>query len=371
MLSNVSDSYRGAANLLRNAARLVPGDRLLIVHESPEHDYYDAGMVAVLREVGEDMGAGVNLHEVAFEPTATVLPQDLRAAMAGADKVVFLARIGDQLRFADFGLSTHAVVSYALDRRMLGSPFGTADHRAFIALKAAVDSFLADASLIHVTCPAGTDFRGALRGSPGKSLDTGVSRFPMPVFTPLAAGGFSGVVALPGFLVGTGSMYYEPYAVEYSGKLFAHFAAGRLLHFSGSVGAVRLAQSHYDRIARQFEIDRDGVHSWHAGIHPGCAFADAASASYERWSGAAFGNPRLLHFHTCGDYAPGEISWNVIDPTITVDGITLWRNGRFDPTLLPAGADILARYPDVRAVFEAPSRSIGLGQVSAGQNQSS
>lgn len=51
-------------------------------------------------------------------------------------------------------------------------------------------------------------------------MATGVSRFPMPVFTPLPAAEFSGIVALPGFLAGTGSLYYQPYAIEYSGRLW-------------------------------------------------------------------------------------------------------------------------------------------------------
>jgi hypothetical protein len=27
----------------------------------------------------------------------------------------------------------------------------------------------------------------------------------------------------------------------------------------------------------------------------------------------AFANPRYLHFHTCGNYAPGEIAWSLFD----------------------------------------------------------
>ena len=41
-----------------------------------------------------------------------------------------------------------------------------------------------------------------------------------------------------------------------------------------------------------------------------------------------YGHPRHLHFHTCGDYAPGEISWHLLDATIAFDGEVLWRDGR-------------------------------------------
>jgi len=84
--------------------------------------------------------------------------------------------------------------------------------------------------------------------------------------------------------------------------------------------------------------------------------------NYERWGGAAFGNPRILHFHTCGAYAPGEISWNIVDPTVVVDDVPLWQDGVFNAHLLPGGPEILAKYPDVAALFAAPDRDIGLRQ---------
>ena len=114
-------------------------------------------------------------------------------------------------------------------------------------------------------------------------------------------------------------------------------------------------------MAETFGIDPHVMHSWHPGIHPGCAYHAPARDNLERWAGAAFGNPRLLHFHTCGDYAPGEISLNVLDPTVTVDGVAVWDEGAFRPELVPGGAEILARYPCVRAAFEAPVREVGLG----------
>jgi hypothetical protein len=155
-------------------------------------------------------------------------------------------------------------------------------------------------------------------------------------------------------------MYYEPYAVEYEGRLFANFANGRIAGFTGDATAVKAAEAHYRFVADRYGIDRDFVHSWHAGIHPGCEFLRTASGNFQRWSGAAFGNPRLLHFHTCGAYAPGEISWNVVDPTILVDGIAVWKDGVLRPELVPGGKEILAHYPCAKAVFDTPGRNIGI-----------
>ena len=110
---------------------------------------------------------------------------------------------------------------------------------------------------------------------------------------------------------------------------------------------------------RCFAIDRNFVHSWHAGIHPGCGYPWDARANYERWGGAAFGNPRILHFHTCGAYAPGEISLNVIDPTVEADGVAYWEQGTFRAERLPNGHEILRRYTCAARLFAHPDRDIG------------
>lgn len=350
---------KGAMNLLVNCAGTAARDRLLIVHEKPGLGYYDDAIVQAVAKTGNRIGADVTLHEVAFDPVASCVPPEVSARMEQADQTVFLARIGDQLRFADVGDGT-AVVSYALDMDMLGSSYGTARYEAFDALNDALKDMLRGAAEIRVTCPRGTDFSGPGTGHDTPQQDVSLYRFPMPVFTPIPAIGFSGQVALPGFLIGTGSKYYEPYAVEYEGELIAHFDAGRITKFTGNAGAVKVARDHYEHVAGLFGIDRDFVHSWHIGIHPGCAFAGAAADNWERWSGGAFGNPRLLHFHTCGAYAPGEISWNVLDPTVVVDGVTVWEDGVLHPERVPGGADILARFPCARQAFAAPSNDVGI-----------
>ena len=120
---------------------------------------------------------------------------------------------------------------------------------------------------------------------------------------------------------------------------------GRLTGFEGAASDVAVANAQYDRVSDLFGIDRNFVHSWHAGLHPGCGYPWDLRDNYERWGGSAFGNPRIMHFHTCGAYAPGEISWNVIDPTIVVEGTTLWERGQFHAHRLPGGAQILDLFP--------------------------
>ena len=66
-----------------------------------------------------------------------------------------------------------------------------------------------------------------------------------------------------------------------------------------------------------------------------------------------------MHFHTCGSYAPGEISWNVIDPSIEIDGVMVWDRGVFHAELVPGGEEILSNYSCAAALFAQPDKEIG------------
>lgn len=355
---------RAIENLLSNCARLKPGMRLVIVRENEGAGYYDDHIAATVARAASDAGIGTTLCTVPFQKTVDGLNGELADMMSGADCTLFFARLGDQVRFRTLPTGTKAVVSYALDLASLGSAFGTAHYGAFTALKEAIDDMIADAGEIRVTCPRGTDFAGPGPGGRDKPKeDVTVIRFPMSVFAPVPAAGFSGRAALAGFLMGTGSRYYEPYGRSLAGNLVAHFNHGRLSGFSGAPADVATANEHYDDIAARFGIDRNAVHSWHAGIHPGCGFHVPVEHDFLRWSGGAFGNPRILHFHTCGAYAPGEISWNILDPTIRVDGVAVWEDGRLHPERVLHGAEILDRYPCAAAIFAHPERAVGIDDV--------
>ena len=351
---------RGAENLLRNCAEAQPGERVLIATEPAALGYYDAATADRVEAVARRLGLSVSRVDVGFEPRDPRLPDALLARVADADIVLFLARLGDQLRFSDMPAGKRVVVCFAHREELLGSAFGTADYRAFTALKAAVDACLARARRIRVTCPAGTEVTGAAP-SPGGATheDTTLRRFPMSVFSPVPAQGFSGRVALR-FLTGTGSRYYPSQTVHFDAPVHACLEDGRLTGFDGAAADVARADAHYDRVARMFSIDRNAVHSWHAGIHPGCGFPWDMTAHPDRWSGAAFGNPRILHFHTCGAYAPGEISWNAFDPTLEVDGTALWERGVLRVDRLPGGPAILRRFPDAARIFAQPDTEIGV-----------
>ncbi|MEM6738855.1 MAG: hypothetical protein AAF646_01995 [Pseudomonadota bacterium] len=360
MLMKVNDPAQGARNLLCNCAEARPGERVLIAYEPDVLGHYATDAVRAVREAGEDLGLDVALVDVGFRPHAPRLVGELRQEMARADIVVFLARLGDQLRFSEMPQGQRIIVSYALDGELFASRFATTHHRAMVALKETVDTAFRTAQIVRVTCAAGTDFAGRPAMPEGKGADTTIRRFPMSVFQPVPAHSFSGRVALCGFLTGTGSLYYDDYTLEFAGPVHALFRDGRLTSFEGAASDVALASAHYDAVSERFGIDRDHIHSWHAGLHPGCGYGAPARANYERWGSAAFGNPRLLHFHTCGQYAPGEISWNMLDPTIEIDGVPVWENGVFHAERLAGGAEILAAYPCAAEAFAHADPRCGL-----------
>lgn len=353
---------RGAKNLLLNCAGARAGDRLLIAYEPAEYGYFDASAVDVVTSAAHALGLDVDAVDVGFNPGNPHLPVDLISLFEAADIVLFLARLGDQLRFSQMPQGKKIIVSFALNSELFGSGFANGHHDAFKALKGSINAVLAAASEVHISCPLGTDVRGRPEMVLTPDGDTTVMRFPMSVFTPVPAYSFSGRVALT-FLTGTGSKYYDDYTIRFDEPVFAVMEQGRMQRFEGAPADVARAEAHYDRVAKHLGIDRNFVHSWHAGIHPGCGFPWDMTENYERWGGVAFGNPRCLHFHTCGAYAPGEISWNAFDPTIEIDGVTYWENGVFHASRLPDGAEILAAYPCAAALFEHPERDVGLRPV--------
>jgi len=352
-------NLEGAYNLLVNCGQACAGERLLLCYEQESLDFYDRAIVEDVCACAQEIGLEVMPYVLDFDPVIDTVPAQLAAAIAAADLTVFLARLADQMRFGRFKSDQRTILSYALNSASLASPFGTVHYKASLALKQVIDTAVFGASEVVVTCKVGTYFKGKISASPDGG-DVNLRRFPMLVNTPAPASGFAGRIALPGFLVGTGSKYYHPFGVTFDAPLFAVFEGNTLLGFEGQKSDEDKANQHLDMVAGRFEIDRNFVHSWHLGIHPKCYFDGVAVDQFESWSGSAFGNPRLLHVHTCGAYAPGEVCWNVVDPTLVADGVTIWEDGVLLPERVPGGREVLAEYDDLRRAFLAPDRRIGL-----------
>jgi len=332
---------------------------VLIAFEPESYGYFSSEVRHQVAGTTKALGAQVRTLDVGFTASHVHLPKALLAQIPHTDVVIFLSRLGDQLRFSELPQGPKFVVCFAFNETLMRSSFGTAHYQAFCEAKAAVDTRLFAAREITITCPAGTQITGSVKDAVYFPKDTTAVRFPMSVFSPVPSAGFSGQVALK-FLTGTGSQYYTDYTVFFDDYVFAIMERGRLQGFEGSAADVAKAHAHYDRVAEMFGVERNFVHSWHAGLHPGCGFPWDLRANDRRWGGAAFGNPRILHFHTCGTEPPGEISWNVFDPTIQIDGLAVWENGTFHLERLGAGPRILADYPCAAEAFAHPDHRIGL-----------
>ncbi len=354
-----ADLAQGARNLLVNCAEIGTGQRLLIIQESPDLGWYDAEAPMAVEAEARRMGLTPAVLKVGApenEPDARVAE-----AVAAHDVIVFFSRMGDQDRFADPVPGKTIVMCYARDADTLASAYGRTDHLALVELKEAVNDILLNAGTIEIRCPLGTAISGSIAETAKTArADVSVRRFPLGVPQPVEASRFSGRVAIAHFLTPTGSKVYEPAYLEIGQPVFAEVASGRIERFTGDRNEVERICEHYSRISALFDIDGDVVHSWHAGIHPGCAYAADAARDPDRWSNTVFGNPRFVHFHTCGDYAPGEICWMVLDPTIVVDGQNLWENGRLRADAFPQSRRCLEERPTLNSLFADPSDQIGL-----------
>jgi len=354
-----ADLAEGARNLLLNCAGLSPGRRLLIIYEGPELGWYDLETPLAVANEARRLGTNPTLLEVG-DP-AKGKDARVEEAISAHDIIVFFARIGDQDRFADPAPGKTCVMSYARDAGMLASPFGRTPHQALVELKQAVNEILFNSGRIEIRCALGTAISGELSQiARTEGKDVGIHRFPMGVPQPVSASGFSGRVALAHFLTPTGSRVYDPAFLEIDRPVIAEVTSGRITGFSGDRDETARIRRHYQSVAELFGIDANVVHSWHAGIHPGCAYTSDAAQNPDRWSNTVFVNPRFLHFHTCGDYAPGEICWMVLDPTVSVDGRALWEDGRLRADTFAQSRHCLENWPELKLLFAKPSDQIGL-----------
>lgn len=351
----------GVRNLFFDCGGCEVGDQVLIIHEAAGDGFYDPQLAPTVAHYARDLGLSVSLHSVPFSPDVHDPDPSLCEAMERAECSVFIARLGDQIRFRAQAASQSQVICYALDRDVLASGFGRTPFQQFEDLKLLINIAMSCAEDIHVTCPLGTDFRGKLEAPLQPDMDVTRKRFPMTVFAPLVAAGFAGRIAQKGFLTGTGSCFYTPYTCEIEDVLLVNFDGYQITGFDGTDADMTRAQAHYARVGEMCDVDPWFIHSWHAGIHPGLSYNQTAAQSFERWSNGAFGNPRLLHFHSCGASPLGEISLNLLDPTIRLDGVSVWENGRLYPERIHGGAALLDKYPEMRALFDAPCQNVGQG----------
>lgn len=339
-----TDPAEGARNLLAGAAQVRPGDDLLLLVEPSGAGYYEDGMGAFIGARAEALGARPRLLEVPLTLDIDDVPSSILDAIGQADRTLFLARIGDQMRFRPLPGAGRKVMSYALDFDLLGSPFATAPHALMTAVLERLTARIRQARRCTVTCPAGTQLTMSLQpAEASKPLDFTVSTFPVMIVPPVPAAEASGRLVLSQTLTSTYVHAYPDSVVPLPTPLTLHLQGGEITGFDGAPDIVARAQAQVSRVQALLGGPALRVGSWHAGINPMTWFPRPALSDIDRWSGLVFGSPRYAHFHMVGP-SPGQICGQVFDPTITFDDEVLWRDGRLSFLDTPDIADLLAEH---------------------------
>ena len=349
------DPREGARNLLVNCVGVRPGQRVVIAAEDPGEGFYDALGSRCLLETAAELGCQASLLPCPRVPGPGSLPSSILRAMEESDHVIFQARAGDQVRFTRLSGGATKTMSYALDIGLLGSEYCTLHHALMKEVLGVLESELETVRSWRIRCPLGTDVAGT-RGAEGVTAGTGdeftLALFPVPIFRPVSCANMRGRVAVAHWLMSTANRDYPDSFLELGQKVMAVVEAGRIVDFEGPKDLLAAVRSHYRRVGGLFGIEEDVVHSWHAGIHPQAFYPFKAASDIERWGSVAFANPRYLHFHTCGNYAPGEIAWSIIDATVELDGREYWSRGRFAFLDRPDLRRRLAHYALDASAFE-------------------
>ncbi|MCL6286099.1 hypothetical protein M3P21_21545 [Ruegeria sp. 2012CJ41-6] len=316
-------ALQGARNLLVNCVGLQAGDRVLLVEEEYGLGYFDSDAPQIVATEARRIGAEVLTMTTSRAPGPGAIPAALTAAMEYVDHTIFMNRIGDQMRFKSLPGRGSKTMVYTLDADMLAAGSTQLPHLFMVRMIDAFNSEMSQAKTWRVTCPAGTDVSGEVPAEMARqSKDTGnftVNLFPTSVHKPLPAGSMNGRIVLGRFITGTNTNVYSPEVHFIESPITATIENGRVADFDGNPRCIDRFRAHSKMVAELFGLDETLIHSWHCGLNPGTAYFGKAADDPVRWNGMIFGSPRHLHFHTCGDYPPGEINWHIIDPTVRFD----------------------------------------------------
>lgn len=352
----------GARNLLENCVGLQSGDRVLMVTEDPVFGYFDAAGPKLTMALAREMGADVLHMETQRVAGPDDVPPALSAAMEHVDHTIFFNRIGDQMRFRPLPGSGSKTIVYSFDIEALGSDFSTTPHAVFEEMLGLVQKRLDATKEFHITCPAGTDLRGPstpLAAPPAASLNFTLNLFPVTVHRPIMCDEMSGKIVLQRWVTGTNTHVYDPEVCILDTPVIAQVKDGRLIDFEGESATVAKLWRHYEMVEKTLNVDIRKIHSWHAGVNPRTFYAANPSDDPVRWHGVVFASPRDVHFHSGADYAPGEISWHVMDHTTSFDGAPFWKDGRLTLLDEPDFQEILTRHQLPPETFEL-RRDIGV-----------
>lgn len=322
---------RGMDNLLLTCMQLRPHEHVLIVTEPEQETLYSSTLgQRVARRIVE-LGASVTIITHPIVKQVADFSLELVANMQLAEHTLFLSRIGDYSRFLPFADQSRKTQCYALNEAMFASHYAGTCYQLMSKLHRKLETELMQAKTWHISCPLGSDLSGTFcwPSLQGKSdEDFSLHMFPVTGFKPIPCDTAYGKVALSRWLLPGSAPKVEPAYIDLADVALAEVTAGQFTGIHSSTATRKAINTHYDRVADTLGINRNRVHSWHAGLNPHTAFDGCMLTELERWESISFASPRYLHVHTCSDTAPGEISWSVFNPTVTIDGKIWWQDGQ-------------------------------------------
>ena len=353
----------GARNLLKNCVGLRENETILLVAEEHGLGYFDDLVPLTIAQTAREFGAKVLTLSTPRAAGPEDVPAALSASMLHVDHTIFMNRIGDQMRFRNLPGSGSKTMIYTLDENILASDAAQFSHQFMSEMIGHFNSEMAQRKTWRVTCPAGTDVSGEMPEAPtGSDALHGsftVNLFPMCVHRPVPANTMNGKIVLNRFVTGTNTHKYSPEVFQIDSPITSVVENGHVVDLQGEPPAVEAFRAHSKMVAELFGLDETQIHSWHAGLNPGTIYSGAAVDDPVRWNGMIFGSPRHLHFHTCGDYPPGEINWHVIDPTVSFDGEVFIRDGEVEYFLSEKTSNVRKRFECTNAQLRT-NQNIGL-----------
>lgn len=319
----------GADNLLVQCMAVERGDTLLIVTEPPQRSFYDPRVAEVVAERSRQLGVRTRVLEARLASGPDDVPTDVARAMRSADHILFLSRLGDQIRFSGEHGSGRKTISYTRDLDYLGSRFGCTPFHLFQGVHDRLLDLVRSARRYSVAAASGTDLIGEVGDDVQRSVVTpfAITCFPAVICPPLRCVNLTGRLVLERFLMSTSVNDYESSVLFLDEPVSLEIDRSRIVGFHGPKALANTVREHYLRVGERFGGDPMTVNSWHAGIYPATFHAGHWRDDVASWAEITFASPRYTHFHTCG-VDPGNVATATFDATIRFDGATLWDAGR-------------------------------------------
>ncbi|MGI9317578.1 MAG: hypothetical protein ACR2QW_09625 [bacterium] len=352
----------GADNLLLKCVGLKQGESVLLVLEPEGETLYEEAPGQIIEKRINALGAKATVIRPDLITDPKDFPDSVASKMERFEHTLFLSRLGDYCRFETMPGQGSKTLCYARTTEMLDAPFSRTCHQLLSTILKKLEQELMQARRWRIQCDLGTDIEGTFcwpSHNHGTDDEFSLGLFPVTTFKPVPCNTAQGKVAISRWLMPGAAAKVQPATVSFDEAVSVDVQDGMIRSINGPRASVKKVSDYYDFVSKALEINRNRVHSWHAGINPLTEFHGNIDDNLEAWGAISFASPRYLHFHTCGDVPPGEIAWSIFNPTVTIDDEIFWHNGQFSWLLREDNREILTRFEGGEILLQN-SRDIGV-----------